>query len=51
VPRNRDQVEAFVTGLDLVEPGVVPVLAWQPDDESPADPKRAYHYAGIGRIP
>ncbi len=29
--RTRDQVSQFVAGLDLVEPGVVPVQEWRPD--------------------
>jgi S-adenosyl methyltransferase len=51
VPRSRAETEVFFTGLDLVEPGVVPVLAWRPDDGPPADPHSAYYYAGIGRKP
>jgi hypothetical protein len=51
VPRSRAETEAFFTGLDLVEPGVVPVLAWRPDDGPPVDPRSAYYYAGIGRKP
>jgi hypothetical protein len=49
VPRSRGEVEAFFTGLDLVEPGVVPVLAWRPDEEPSADPQSAYYWAGLGR--
>jgi len=51
VPRDRTQTESFFTGLDLVEPGVVPVLAWRPDPGSLADPLSAYYYAGVGRKP
>ena len=53
VPRSRAEVEAFFAGLDLVEPGVVPVLAWRPDPDeaSPADPQSAYYWAGVGRKP
>jgi hypothetical protein len=51
VPRDRAEVEAFFTGLDLVDPGVVPVLAWRPEGEPPADPQSAYYWAGIGRKP
>jgi hypothetical protein len=51
VSRSRAQTEAFFTGLDLVEPGVVPVLAWRPDKGQQADPHAAYYYAGIGRKP
>ena len=29
--RTRDQVSRFFDGLDLVEPGVVPVTEWRPD--------------------
>jgi hypothetical protein len=52
VPRGRAEVEAFFAGLELVDPGVVPVLAWRPDpDAPPADPHSAYYWAGIGRKP
>jgi hypothetical protein len=29
--RTREQVAGFAAGLELVEPGVVPVQAWRPD--------------------
>jgi S-adenosyl methyltransferase len=48
-PRSRAEIEKFFTGLDLVEPGVVPVLLWRPDEELTEDPRSAYLYAGIGR--
>lgn len=51
VPRSQAEVEAFFTGLDLVEPGVVPIAAWHPDGEPPADPRMAYYWGGIGRKP
>jgi len=51
VPRSQAETEAFFTGLELVEPGVVPVLAWRPDTEPPTDPHSAYYWAGIGRKP
>jgi len=55
VPRNRAEVEAFFKGLDLVEPGVVPVASWRPDGEPPTAPDRVGEleplniYAGVGR--
>ena len=49
VPRSREEIAAFFAGLDLVEPGVVPVLAWRPDPGPQADPHSAYYYAGVGR--
>jgi S-adenosyl methyltransferase len=51
VPRSRAETEALFAGLELVEPGVVPVLAWRPDTEPPADPHSAYYWAGVGRKP
>jgi S-adenosyl methyltransferase len=51
VPRSKAETETFFTGLELVEPGVVPVLAWRPGAEPPADPHSAYYWAGVGRKP
>lgn len=50
VPRTKSQVERFLDGLELVEPGVVPVLAWRPD-EPPEDPRGAWYWAGVARKP
>jgi hypothetical protein len=50
VPRTEEQVAAFFAGLDMVTPGVVPLLAWRPDpDDVPEDPRAAYVYAAVGR--
>jgi len=51
VPRSQAETETFFTGLELVEPGVAPVLAWRPDDQPPTEPHSAYYWAGIGRKP
>jgi hypothetical protein len=50
VPRTKAEVERFFTGLELVDPGVTPMLAWRPDDQ-PADPQAAYYWAGVARKP
>jgi S-adenosyl methyltransferase len=50
VPRGQAEIERFFTGLDMVEPGVVPVLSWRPD-EPVADPRSAYYWAGVARKP
>jgi O-methyltransferase involved in polyketide biosynthesis len=50
VPRTLAEVERFFTGLELVDPGVTPMLAWRPD-EPPADPRAAYYWAGVARKP
>jgi hypothetical protein len=51
VPRGQQEVAAFFDGLELVEPGVVPVLAWRPDRGQPGNPRAAYYYAAIARKP
>jgi hypothetical protein len=50
VPRAKADVERFFTGLELVDPGVAPMLAWRPE-KPPADPHAAYYWAGVGRKP
>jgi hypothetical protein len=48
--RDHAQVSRFFTGLDLVEPGVVPLPQWRPDSKDEARaPTMAW--AGVGRKP
>ncbi|WP_166347295.1 SAM-dependent methyltransferase [Phytoactinopolyspora limicola] len=50
--RSKVDIEgSLFAGLDVVDPGVVPVLGWRPDGEPPADPNAAYYWAGIARKP
>jgi O-methyltransferase involved in polyketide biosynthesis len=50
ITRTRAGVEAFLVGLETVEPGVVPLLTWRPDDgRVPADPHSVYYWAGMAR--
>jgi SAM-dependent methyltransferase len=51
LPRTHDQVAALFAGLDLVEPGIVPMLAWRPDEVSGPrrDDRSVYYWAGVGR--
>jgi hypothetical protein len=51
VSRSKADIEQFFSGLEIVEPGVVPVLAWHPDDGPPEDPNAAYYWAGVARKP
>ncbi|HEY7324462.1 MAG TPA: SAM-dependent methyltransferase [Streptosporangiaceae bacterium] len=51
VPRAQAEVAAFFAGLDLVDPGVVPILTWRPDGGVPAVPLAAHSYAAMGRKP
>jgi hypothetical protein len=49
--RSQAEVAAFFDGLDLVDPGVVPILAWRPEGAPPHDPRTAYYYGAVGRKP
>ncbi|QEU84044.1 SAM-dependent methyltransferase [Streptomyces viridosporus] len=48
--RTVEQITAFFDGLDLVEPGVVPVPLWRPDAASPA-PETVAEHGGLARKP
>lgn len=49
-PRSRAQIQAYFSGLTLLEPGLVFIPLWRPDPgESVVDPERISAYAGIGR--
>jgi hypothetical protein len=43
--RSTDRLAKFFEGLELVEPGLVPVTQWRPDTE----PREVEQYAGVGR--
>ncbi|GGM46499.1 hypothetical protein GCM10012275_16930 [Longimycelium tulufanense] len=49
--RSLRQVEGFLTGLDIVEPGVVPVPLWRPEEEMDLNAERFAGYAALGRKP
>jgi trans-aconitate methyltransferase len=49
-PRSREQVARFFDGLDLIEPGVVPIQEWRPDSDAEAA-ARAGMWGGVGRKP
>ena len=51
--RSYDEVARFFEGLELVDPGLVPIDQWRPEDlPEPPDPARpAWHYGAIGRKP
>jgi len=62
VPRSRTATEAFLTGLEIVEPGLVPIPAWNPlsrgnESVTPPgtptspDPYAVYGWAGVARKP
>ncbi len=52
--RSRAQIERFFEGLELVEPGLVHIPLWRPED--PRDlfldqPELSGYYVGVGRKP
>ena len=50
VARSRDEVQRFFGDWEMLEPGLVPVSAWHPD-EPVDDPEAAYYWAGVARKP
>jgi SAM-dependent methyltransferase len=51
VPRTLADTEPFFAGLELVEPGLVPLAAWRPDPGAEQDPRTVYAYGGVARKP
>jgi O-methyltransferase involved in polyketide biosynthesis len=49
--RSPAQLEGFFTGLELVEPGVVPCPRWRPDSAQVGAVADVDAYGGIGRKP
>jgi hypothetical protein len=47
--RSPEQFARFFEGLELVEPGVVPVQHWRPDPDSSEQLAEIYSYCGVGR--
>src|SRR4051794_33646277 len=49
--RSRDAIAQFFDGFDLVDPGLVWLPLWRPDDPSAtvARPERTTGFAGVGR--
>ena len=43
--RTRPEVETLFDGLELVDPGVVPVPQWHPDPDTPSE--RAHPVFGL----
>jgi hypothetical protein len=47
VTRTRAQVERFFDGVELVDPGLVEIQLWRPDEQDPLLP--GGFYGGVGR--
>ena len=48
--RSRADFARFFEGLELVEPGIVPIDQWRPD-EWEITPEGRYHFGAVGRKP
>ncbi|MEV0700709.1 SAM-dependent methyltransferase [Saccharopolyspora sp. NPDC050389] len=50
--RSRAELEALLTGLDLVDPGVVPIAQWRPEHgDLDLQPSAPLGYAAVARKP
>jgi O-methyltransferase involved in polyketide biosynthesis len=47
--RRPGQITAFFDGLDLLEPGVVPVSRWRPDPSPYGPPRHVDTFGGVAR--
>ena len=50
-PRSPEQLTGFFEGLELVEPGVVPLIRWRPEATPFPDQEEVPGMAGVGRKP
>jgi hypothetical protein len=50
-PRTRDDIQAFLVGTHIVEPGVVWTPQWRPEFDPGNHPEQARFYAAVGRKP
>ncbi|WP_433498714.1 SAM-dependent methyltransferase [Sphaerimonospora sp. CA-214678] len=50
-PRGREQVGRFFDGLELVEPGLVTMSRWRPEDTPFGEPPEVAGFAALARKP
>lgn len=49
--RGQEQILRFFARLELIDPGVVQVPYWRPDEPEPADAGKVWILGGVGRKP
>ena len=49
--RDREEILRFFTGLELVEPGLVHVPDWRPDEPGSPDASKVWVLGAVGRKP
>ena len=50
-PRAHEQIVAYFAGLELLEPGVVPIHQWRPEPGLVGVPAAVDESGGVGRKP
>jgi hypothetical protein len=50
-PRTREQIQEFLAGTEILEPGVVWTPHWRPEFDHGEHPEPALIYAAVGRKP
>ncbi len=50
VPRSRDEILREFNGLPLLEPGLVLVTRWRPDEDPGPNADRAWAYGGVAEV-
>jgi hypothetical protein len=52
-PRDRQELGRFFDGLELADPGIVPVAAWRDDDRTEPRPPDDHvpYYGAVARVP
>jgi hypothetical protein len=48
--RSHNQIAAFFSGWDLVEPGLVQTPVWRPEGELPRNMDKIWLYSGVARL-
>jgi hypothetical protein len=49
--RTVDEIRGWFAGTELVEPGVVPVTRWRPENVEVGQAEHIDAYSGVGRKP
>ena len=49
--RSREEVARFFVGLDLVDPGLVPIERWRPEPGAAGEGKSSVGWCAVGRKP
>jgi O-methyltransferase involved in polyketide biosynthesis len=47
--RSQEQIAGFYEGLDLIEPGLVPIQRWRPEPNPFGEPLDVAEFGGVGR--